>query len=863
LRRLEEAFALAKQGRGRIVALAGEAGTGKSTLVNRFVERAAIGVHVYRGACENLTTPEALLPLRDIARASGAAFNAAADHLQAFEWLLNLLGDPGAASILVVEDLHWADSVTLDLIRYLARRIGRLRVLVLLTYRDEEVDARSPIRALLGEAPPGIVARETLEPLSLEAVIRVAKSVGRNGADLFALTAGNPFLVTETLAVEEDAPIASVRDATLARAARLAPAARAVLEAVSVFPRRAETAIVAEMVELPFEAGVDACVERGMLKLEGAMLRFRHELARRAVEASLAPSRLRKLHQTIVDELVRRPRARTSEIAHHAERAGDVVALANFGRRAGDEAARAGAPREAAAHYGAILRHRERLPEPLVVELLELYADQCYLMGAADIAMTSMQEAARLRRLAGETLKLGRDLTRLARFAWMCADRRQAEAFVVEAICVLEEAPAGLELAWAYSHKAQLDMLASKLDTAVDWGSRALALAERLGDTEVLIHALGNIGSAKADNPASGSIAELERSFDLAVAGRFHDHVERASCNLTCSHYVRRDYRAALGYIERGVAYALERELTHWEGYLRGWRAMIGIDRGEWAAAEEEIGLILSRRYASGVYRFPALVALARLRIRRGDPDADTPLDTAKELAATLAELQRSVYVAVVSAEQAWLRTDKPDDSTEKARELLLDVYSLAVERNARWVADDAALWLHTLGQSVESTMPLSSPFREHCAGDWQTAAHGWSALGRPYEQAMALSDGDDAAQRQALELFDTLGAAPAAGRLRRHLRTRGARSIPRGPIAETRANPGGLTRRQCQVLGLVEDGLSNVEIADRLCISVKTAEHHVSAIIARLEVGSRREAASAARSLGILSQGQKIGGRT
>jgi hypothetical protein len=222
LRRLEEAFALAKQGRGRIVALAGEAGTGKSTLVNRFVERAAIGVHVYRGACENLTTPEALLPLRDIARASGAAFNAAADHLQAFEWLLNLLGDPGAVSILVVEDLHWADSVTLDLIRYLARRIGRLRVLVLLTYRDEEVDARSPIRALLGEAPPGIVARETLEPLSLEAVIRVAKSVGRNGADLFALTAGNPFLVTETLAVEEDAPIASVRDATLARAARRA-----------------------------------------------------------------------------------------------------------------------------------------------------------------------------------------------------------------------------------------------------------------------------------------------------------------------------------------------------------------------------------------------------------------------------------------------------------------------------------------------------------------------------------------------------------------------------------------------------------------------------------------------------------------
>ncbi len=158
----------------------------------------------------------------------------------------------------------------------------------------------------------------------------------------------------------------------------------------------------------------------------------------------------------------------------------------------------------------------------------------------------------------------------------------------------------------------------------------------------------------------------------------------------------------------------------------------------------------------------------------------------------------------------------------------------------------------------MDSAAPLSTPFREHCAGDWKAAARGWFALGRPYEQAMALSEGDEEAQRQALELFDALGAAPAAGLLRRHMRVQGARSIPRGPIAETRANPAGLTRRQLQVLALVEDGLSNVEIADRLCISVKTAEHHVSAIITRLEVGTRRAAASAARSLGILGHAKK-----
>jgi DNA-binding CsgD family transcriptional regulator/tetratricopeptide (TPR) repeat protein len=858
LRLLEEVFRSAATGQGRVVAITGEAGTGKTTLVNRFIECSAHGASVHRGACENLSTPEALLPLRDLARANGMPFNGFADHFQAFEWALKLLAGRNSVSVLVIEDLHWADTVTLDLVRFLARRIGPLRGLLLLTYRDEEVDARSPMRAVLGEAPPGIVARVNLEPLSLAAVTLLAEAAGRNAADLFALTAGNPFLITETLAVEGSLPTASVRDATLARAARLPPAARELLEAVSIFPLRAETAIVAEIIQQAFDTAADACVERGMLNLEGAMLRFRHELARRAIEASIAPARRRALHQAIVNELVRRPNARASEIAHHAEHAGDVAALTRFAWRAGDEAARAGAPREAAAHYGTVLRHRESLGPPTIVELLEVYAEQCYLMGAADIAMSSMEEAAQHRRAAGETVKLGRDLTRLARFAWMCADRHRAEDFAAEAIRVLEGAPPGVELAWAYSHQAQLKMLASDMDAAIDWGNRALELAERIGDAEVKVHALGNIGTAKADSSTCSSFDDLERSLELALAGRFHDHVERASCNLTCNHYVRRNHAAALACIERGVSYALKRELTHWEGYLRGWRAMIWIDLGKWDQAEEEIEVILSRRYASGVYRFPALIGLARLRIRRGDSDAEAPLGEARALAATLAELQRSVYVAVVSAEQAWLRMDGAADSIDHAVAELKGVHSLAIQHNSRWVAEETALWLYTLGQPIKSMIELARPIPEHCSGLWEAAAQGWLALGRPYEQAMALSRGDEGAQRQALEIFDGLGAAPAASWLRRNMRAQGARVIPRGPNLGTRANPAGLTRRQVQVLTLVNEGLSNVEIADRLCISPKTAEHHVSAVMMRLEAGSRQEAVSVARARGILADLKK-----
>ena len=857
LRRLGDAFALAREGRGRIIAIAAEAGAGKTALTEQFAADHARVARIYWGACENLSTPEVLLPLRDIARASGESFDLGADHIRSFESLLRLLSNGAKPSLLVIEDVHWADTATLDLIRFLGRRIARIRALILITYRDEEVDARSPVRNLLGETPAGNVERMTLAPLSLAAVASLAEKRGRRGEELFALTAGNPFLVTEALAVEGDVPTDAVRDSTLARASRLPDIARVVLDAVSIFPRHAETAVVADLVKGAIDAGLDACVEKGMLSLEGGLLQFRHELARRAIEASIAPARRRALHQKVVDVLKRRSDARASEIAHHAERAADVAALLKFAHRAGEEAARAGAHREAAAHFAAVLRHRDALDPVLVVEVLEHHAEQAHLMGGADLAVISMTEAAELRRGANDTLGLGRDLTRLTRFAWMCGRRAEAERYIEEAIAVLQTAPPGPELAWAYSHQSQLDMLASRMDTAITWGERALELATLLGQREIIIHALGNIGSAKSDG-GSGNCVELEQSFELAVAGKYHDHVERASCNLTCTYYWRRDYRSALDCIDRGVSYASALELTHWEGYLRGWRTMIRLDQGDWAGAEEEALEICSRTYAADVYRFPALTALARLRARRGDQDAATPLEAARRLSATMAELQRSVYIAIIVAESAWLGSPVPTPANDEARLLLREVYALAEERHSRWVAEDSALWLYMLDEPVAGTAKFSTPFREHCEGRWHEAAAGWRALGRPYEEALALSGGDDPAQRQALEIFDRLGAVPAAARLRRQMRAGGARAVPRGPIAVTRANSAGLTRRQVQVLGLVDEGLSNTEIASRLCISAKTAEHHVSAIMARLDAPTRQKAAAAARNRGLLGGSEK-----
>jgi DNA-binding CsgD family transcriptional regulator len=223
-----------------------------------------------------------------------------------------------------------------------------------------------------------------------------------------------------------------------------------------------------------------------------------------------------------------------------------------------------------------------------------------------------------------------------------------------------------------------------------------------------------------------------------------------------------------------------------------------------------------------------------------------------------MAELQRSVYIAIILAEAAWLESSVPAPATDEAVALLREVHTLAETRNSRWVAEDSALWLCLLGAPVAETAGFPTPYREHCEGRWCEAAAGWRALGRPYEEALALSGGDDAAQRQALEILDRLGAVPAAARLRRQMRAGGVRAIPRGPIAVTRANSAGLTRRQVQVLSLIDEGLSNTEIASRLCISAKTAEHHVSAIMARFDAPTRQKAAAAARSRGLLGSSEK-----
>ena len=297
---------------GRLLFVGGEAGVGKTALVRAFAaDRPAL-----LGSCENLATATPFGPFLDI----GIELEDEPRRVAA-----TILDELRRTPLLVLEDVHWADQATLDVLRVLGRRIDSTEALVLATYRDEEIEGDHPLRIVLGELTSApAVSRVGVPRLSLEAVQELAEPYGADGEAIHRLTQGNAFYVTEILAAGGSALPETVRDAVLARAARLEPGARRLLEAVSVVPARAELWLLEDVAPDDVEH-LDSCVVSGVLRSDGDGVAFRHELARLAVEStSSAPPPCASCRD-------RRVRSRTdgppSRLAHHAEEAGDVAAV--------------------------------------------------------------------------------------------------------------------------------------------------------------------------------------------------------------------------------------------------------------------------------------------------------------------------------------------------------------------------------------------------------------------------------------------------------------------------------------------------------------------------------------------------------
>jgi tetratricopeptide (TPR) repeat protein len=758
--------------RGRLVLIAGEAGIGKTALVGAFCS--GLGrVRVLSGACDALHTPRALgLPVDIAGQLGGELAELVEGDASPSDLLAALAMDLRRRSptVLVFEDLHWADEATLDFVRLLGRRIQTVPALVLATYRDDQLDRAHPLRIVLGELPPGALRRLALAPLSVAAVATLAGPRGTDPRELYRRTAGNPFYVTEALAAGGVEVPDSVRDAVLARAARLDDRSRALLDAVAVVPARTELWLL-EVLAGEDLAYLEICLASGMLRSERDAVAFRHEIARLAVEEALPPDRMVALHRRVVKALTRAPGVRedAARIAHHAEAAGDRDAALRYAPAAGERAAAVGAHREAAAQFARALRFAEGLESGRRAELLERRSYECYLTGAIDEAIVARRQALAVHSEQGDRLREGDARRWLSRLAWFAGDNTTAHDESRLAIGLLEELPPGPELAMAYSNMAQLRMLADDFGACRTWGARAIELADRLGHVEIVIQALNNVGTAELSSGVPDGVEKVERSLALALDAGLDEHVARAHTNLGSSGIELRDYALGDRHLEAGIAYCRERDLDSWLLYMTGWRARSLMEQGHWDLAAAAAATVLDRPGVAAPSRITPLVVLGHLRARRGDPDPWSLLDEASELALATGELQRLAPVAAARAEARWLAgaSELVGAETEVA-------LALAVARGSGWVTGELCVWRRRAGiTEIAPSADVAEPYRLELASEPEPASRLWQTLGCPYESALALaSSRDEVALRRSLAELQRLGAR----RLQRASRARCAR---------------------------------------------------------------------------------------
>ena len=672
----------------------------------------------------------------------------------------------------------------------------------------------------------------------------MAASTDVDPGELFRLTGGNPFFVTEVLANPGAVVPPTVVDAVLARVGTLSPAAQTALDRLAVVPSGMEVDLLRVLVD--DLAPVAEAERAGVVEVRGDIVAFRHELARRAVAESLPASVRLELNADVLRALLMRPDRDPFRVLHHAVEAGDDAAVITHGQAAAREATRAGAHRQAAACYAQVLARGHRLTTARRAALGEAYAwalsNSNQLHSAAAAAATAVE----LWQQNGDDRRLVRALVTLSRQQWLTERTAAARVTAERALELARPLGDSYQNALATLNLGGLLVLVDREEDGLPYLDEALAMAERSGAASVAALCRNYKGSALLQLGDLSGCDELLRSMAQATGLGDHEYVMRAYYNLIEGLWRLGEYRQALGYIEQAENFGRDREFRA-HGYMfAARRCRLALMRGHWAEAEAGLRELLDGQDDPGMLGRETIPILARVLVRQGRADAPEWLALAARYAARADVLEWLVPTGLAHIEHAWLTGDPGQAGSYP--ELLLertDRPGMLVQRG------ELLVYLRRLGYPAGPFPGDREPYASALRGDWRPAADAWLSEGDPYEHAVQLAEsGQVEPTLKALAVLDGLGAEPAAVIVRRRLRGLGVARLPRRPQPGTLTNPGGLTDRQLEILRLVATGLSNAEIAHRLVVSPRTVDHHVSAILAKLGVPTRRDAAAWAAGL-------------